>query len=200
MIWPAVPGADSSDDAPRPGDRPRPRRRGPRRGPPRRPHPTRGVAPRWRPRYGSGNGATWTCSGRPAPPGPSNLYGLMSTSPLGVAVIRALEDGDVAPAGRGPREPERQLVRLAARVDEVRDLERSRQRGDQALGVVEDGRVEVARVRLEQGLLASRRLDHPRMGVPDVGDVVHEVEVRAAVRVVEVARPRRGRSSAAAGS
>ena len=41
---------------------------------------TSGPSPRWAPRYGSGSGTTWTSSRFPAPPGPANLYGLISTS------------------------------------------------------------------------------------------------------------------------
>ena len=104
----------------------------------------------------------------------------------GVPVVRPLEDGHIAPAGRGPGQPESQLVRLTPRVDEVRHLERRREGRDQAIGVVEDGRVEVAGVGLEQRLLPGRRLDDAWMGVPDMRDVVHEVQVGAAVGVVEV--------------
>ena len=99
-----------------------------------------------------------------------------------VAVVRAFDDRDVAPAGRGPGEAQRQLVGLAARVDQVDDLETGRERGDEAVRVVEDRRVQVAGVGLEDGLLASRGLDHVRVGVPDVGDVVDEVEVLATRR------------------
>ena len=118
----------------------------------------------------------------------------------GVAVVRALEDDHVAATGRGPRQPEGQLVGLAPRVDEVGDLQRRREGGDQALGVVEHRRVEVSGVRLQQRLLPGRGLDDARMGVTDVGDVVDEVEVCAAVGVVEVRALARARSSAATGS
>ena len=42
----------------------------------------------------------------------------------GVAVVRALEDDHVAATGRGPRQPQGQLVGLAPGVDEVGDVER----------------------------------------------------------------------------
>ena len=110
-----------------------------------------------------------------------------------VAVVAALEDGHVAPAGRGPGHPQRQLVGLAPGVHEMDDLEARRQRRDQPVGVLEDRRVEVASVGLEERHLASGGLDDSRVRMADMGDVVDEVEVRPAVRVVQVGAGSRGR-------
>ena len=46
--------------------------------------------------------------------------------------------------------------------------------------------MEIARVRVEDAHLGGAGLDDPRMGVAHVGDVVHAVEIGAAVGVVEV--------------
>ena len=59
----------------------------------------------------------------PAPPGPVELVRADLDEPLGVAVVRHVDGRDVRPAGRGSRQAERELVRLAAGVDEEADLE-----------------------------------------------------------------------------
>ena len=57
--------------------------------------------------------------------------------------------------------------------------------GGEALGVVEDALVEVAAVHVERFGLALHRFDDVGMGVTDAGDVVVEVEVTAAVGVIQ---------------
>ena len=69
-------------------------------------------------------GATCTQSGAPCPPGPLNLYGTDVDQRGRVAVIRRIEHDDVARAGVGARQAERELVGLAPGVDEIADRER----------------------------------------------------------------------------
>ena len=54
----------------------------------------------------------------PTPPGPSNLYGLTSISEREVAVVGVVEHEHVARAGVRVRQPQREVVRLGAGVDE----------------------------------------------------------------------------------
>ena len=70
-----------------------------------------------------------------------------------VAVVAALEDRDVPPAGRGPSHPQGELVGLAARVHEVDHPEMGRQGRREPVRIVEDQWVEVTGVRLEDGFL-----------------------------------------------
>ena len=63
--------------------------------------------------------------------------------------------------------------------------ERSCVEGSEALGVVQDAFVEVAAVDVEGLGLSLHRLDDVGVGVADAGDVVVEVEIAAAVSVVQ---------------
>ena len=122
----------------------------------------------------------------PRPAGPVELVRADLDEPLGVAVVGDVDGRDAVPSRRRSRQPQGELVRLAAAVDEEADLEVVRQQRGQPLRVAQDQLVEVARVRVEDAHLGGAGLDDPRMGVADVGDVVHAVEVGPAVGVVEV--------------
>ena len=101
-------------------------------------------------------------------------------------MVGVVEHGDVTGAGVGAREPEREIVRLAAGVDEEDDAQRVGQRRGQAAGVADDRVVQVARVRVELRHLLGGRAHHARVGVPDVADVVDHVEVGPPVLGVQV--------------
>ena len=87
------------------------------------------------------------------------------------------------------RESQRELVRLARRVDEVADLERARHRREQPLRVRVEQIVQVARVRVQHAHLRRRRLDDARMTVADVRHVVVRVDVAAPFVVEQVLHP-----------
>jgi hypothetical protein len=83
----------------------------------------------------------------------------------------------------GPGQSQGQVVRLAAGVDEEDHAERVGKQSGKAAGVLDDRRVKIASVGVQDaGLLAQRGSD-ARMAVADVRHVVHEIEVPAPVRV-----------------
>src|SRR6185436_2344644 len=124
--------------------------------------------------------------GRALAAGPAELVRAHLDEPLGVAVVRAVDGGDIPPAGRGSCQAERQLVRLAPGVDEVADFEMVRQERGQPVGIAQHELVEIAGVRVQLPHLGGPGLDDPRVRVADVRDVVDAVEVGATVRVVQV--------------
>src|SRR4029077_15257632 len=97
-----------------------------------------------------------------------------------IPVIRGIEDDQVALARVRAREAQRQLVRLAAGVDEVADPQRLRRGPPQPFREAGQMLVEIARVRVQGAQLPGRRLDHARVTVADVGNVVVRVDVAAA--------------------
>ena len=101
-------------------------------------------------------------------------------------MVGVVEHEHVAPAGVGAREPQREVVRLAARVDEEDDAQRVRERGGEPPRVADEQVVQVPRVGVQPRHLRRGGGDHARMRVPDVADVVDEVEVGPPVLVVEV--------------
>ena len=104
----------------------------------------------------------------------------------GVAVVGVLEHDHVVAAGRRAREPQRELVRLAARVDEVADAERLRQQPRQPPRVAHGQVVQVAGVGVEERELLLHRAHHARVAVAHERHVVVDVEVGAPRVVVEV--------------
>ena len=125
----------------------------------------------------------------PRPPGPSNLYGLISMSVGGVAVVGVFEDDDVFAAGVGTGEAQGEFVGFAAGVDEIADAQGFRQKLREALGITVHVVVEVARVGVEQGDLLLHGANDARMAVADERHVVVNVEIGAAGVVVEELLP-----------
>jgi hypothetical protein len=107
----------------------------------------------------------------------------------GVSMVRAIDDDDIARVRVRPRQPQRQLVRLAARADEETHAQRFRQRCSQPLSVRGQVVVQVARVRVQHVGLPAQSIDHARMRVPHVRDVVHRIEVRLTFLIVEELLP-----------
>ena len=101
-------------------------------------------------------------------------------------VVGVVEHDHVLAAGVCRGEPQREVVGLRARVHEEAHVQRVRERRRQRPRVVDHRSVQVARVRVQLRHLPRAGLDHARVAVADVGDVVDEVEVGAAVGVVEV--------------
>ena len=104
----------------------------------------------------------------------------------GPAVVGALQRDDVLAAGVDARQLQRQVARLRTRVDEEHAVELGRQQLHQPLGVVGHRVVQKPRVGVQQPELARGGRRDPRMRMADDGDVVDHVQVRAAVRVVQV--------------
>ena len=107
----------------------------------------------------------------------------------GVAVIGVLEDNDVFAAGVSAREAKSEFVGFAARVQEITNFERRRQKHGKTLGVFEYVVVEIASVGVEQRQLFLGGSDDARMRMANKGDVVVHVEISAAGFVVEVLTP-----------
>ncbi|GBF31601.1 hypothetical protein MnTg04_01562 [bacterium MnTg04] len=103
----------------------------------------------------------------------------------GIAVIGMIENQQSAAPGRRARQPDRQLVCFAAAGNQVTDLERVRQQCRDSLRVFEDQRVQVAGVGIKPRHLPVDRLNHPRVTVTDMADVVDQVEPGAVSEVVE---------------
>ena len=64
-----------------------------------------------------------------------------------------------------------------------------RQKGQHSFRVVDVNVLKIARVGAEFGHLAGHRVDDVRMGVPDMGNVVVDVEILDTVGVVEKVPP-----------
>ena len=106
-----------------------------------------------------------------------------------VAVIGGVQHDDITAPGVCPRQSQRQLVGLAARIHEVAHPERRRQRRDQPLREHRQLVVQVARVRVKDEHLLGRGADDARMAVTDVRNVVVGIEVLASALVVEILHP-----------
>ena len=104
-------------------------------------------------------------------------------------MVRRLEHDHVLRARVRAREPQRELVRLARRVEQIADAERIGERGGEPLGVRVEQIVQVARVGIEHRHLPVRRGHHARMRVADVRHVVVRVEILAPLVIVEILPP-----------
>ena len=82
-------------------------------------------------------------------------------------------------------QPPGQVVGLAAGADEHADVQRTRQRGEQALGQLEDRLVEISGVRVDSRGLRANGFDDVRVRVADVGHVVVGIQVASAGGVVD---------------
>ena len=102
-----------------------------------------------------------------------------------VAVVGVVEHEHVATAGVGAREAQGQVVRLAAGVREEHHRQRIRQRVSQPPGVADERTVQVAGVGVQLAGLPRESSHDPRVCVPHVGHVVHQVEIAPPVLVEE---------------
>ena len=94
-------------------------------------------------------------------------------------------DDKAGAAGAGPRDAQGEVVGLAAGAGEHDVTDPGRQGGEQPFRVVEDGLVQIARVRVEDGSLSRHRFHDMRVAVSDRCDVIITVEIAIAGRVVE---------------
>ena len=101
-------------------------------------------------------------------------------------MVAVLEHEHVPAAGVGVRQPQREVVGLRARVDEHAHPQRVGHQLHQPARVLGDRGVQVAGVGVEPRHLPLPRLDHPRVAVADVADVVDEVEERPPAGVEQV--------------
>ena len=106
---------------------------------------------------------------------------------VGDAVICVLGHDRPAPPRHRRCDPPRDVVRLAARVDEHHRVEPGlgRHRGDQPFSELDQRFVQIAGVRVERPRLADNRLGDARMAVTDDGHVVVGVEQAGAVGLVQ---------------
>src|SRR5262245_2372543 len=91
---------------------------------------------------------------------------------VGVAVVRGFERDHVAPPRVSARQPQGQLIRLAARVDEEAHAQAVGQGGAQRRGVLIDQVVNVTSVGVERGRLAPGGLHDARVAMAHVRDVI----------------------------
>jgi hypothetical protein len=112
--------------------------------------------------------------------GPLELVRADLDEVVGVAVVPPVEGNDIVASGDRARHAQRQLVGLAARIDEIDDAERVRQRRSEPFRVVEDRGVQVPGVGVEHPRLVGQRRDHARVGMTDMAHVVHSIDVLTA--------------------
>ena len=105
----------------------------------------------------------------------------------GHSVVRMLRDDRAVASGDAGRDPPRDVIRLASRIDEHHGVEPGlrRHRGEQALRELDERLVDVTRMRVQRTRLAYDRLCHARMGMADDRHVVVRVEQTPAVDVDE---------------
>lgn len=103
----------------------------------------------------------------------------------GHAVVGKARDDQPLCAGVGARDAHRQVVGLAAGAGEHGMAQRVRHGGQQALRVIQDALVQVARVRVELRRLAGNGLHHLWMAMADRCHIVIRIEVALAVGVVK---------------
>ena len=96
--------------------------------------------------------------------------------------VSVLMGNKVCSSGSCPRESHRELVSLGARIHEVHDRQRVRERPGEPFGVRGQLRVVVPRVSAQLPALLPLGLDDMRMRVSAVRDVVHAVDVHSSVR------------------
>ena len=102
-------------------------------------------------------------------------------------MVGVVHDDDLAAAGVGAGEPQRQIVGLGPGAHEITDRQRIGQGGREARDILGQIVVKVAGVGVEElPSGAGRRHDHAGVAVAHVADVVDQVEVAAAVVVKEV--------------
>ncbi|MCY1425730.1 hypothetical protein D9M71_415250 [compost metagenome] len=101
----------------------------------------------------------------------------------GVAVVVVVTDDHPRGAGGEARHAQRHLVGFAASAGEHHAVQRLGEGRGEALGVVHDALVEIARVDVQRRRLFGHGRHHPRMAVADAGDVVVDVQVALAIRV-----------------
>ncbi len=101
-------------------------------------------------------------------------------------MIGGVQHDDVAAPRVGAGQAQRELVRLAARADEVADAQRLRQGRAQALGVARQRVVQVAGVGVEDRHLALAGAHDARVGVADMRHVVDAVEIGPPVHIEEL--------------
>ena len=105
------------------------------------------------------------------------------------AVVGALGRDHVVAAGVGARQPQRQVVRLAAGADQEHPLERRRQQLHQPLGEARHALVQESRVGVQQAQRPRRGGGHGRVAVAEHGHVVDHVQVRPPVGVEQAVAP-----------
>ena len=103
-----------------------------------------------------------------------------------VSVIGAIDHEHIVGSGRGSGKPERQFIGFGSRVDEVADVQTIRQRAAEPGGIVRDILMEISGVRVQDSRLGGDGLHHMRMTMPDMTDIVHEIEIRPAIRGEQV--------------
>src|SRR6266567_2505482 len=106
-----------------------------------------------------------------------------------VAVIRGIDYDHVFLPGVCTRKPQRQFICLAAGAHKETHAQRCWQKRAQALGVAHKVLVQVTRVGVEYRHLFLCCLDHARMAMTNVSNVVNRVQVGASVLVVQVLHP-----------
>ena len=106
-----------------------------------------------------------------------------------VAVIRVFEDDNVFPIGVGTSQAKGEFVGFAAGVEEVADLQRRGQKRGETFGVAEDVVVQITGIGVEESKLLLRSGDNARVSMADKWDVVVDVEISAAIFVVEILTP-----------
>ena len=104
-------------------------------------------------------------------------------------MVRLEQRHDVAAAGRGERDAQRQVDGLGARVHEEHGVERLGQHRREPLGELDDRAVVEPRVRVERAQLLRDGVREPRMPVAQRRDVVDHVEVHAPVGADQVLAP-----------
>jgi hypothetical protein len=100
-------------------------------------------------------------------------------------VISAVEYERVLATGMRAGEAQREIVGLAPRVHKEADFEWSGKLGRQALGIVHDVGMEVARVRVQHRDLILGGADNAWMAMAHVADVVDHVQIRTRFDIVE---------------
>lgn len=103
-----------------------------------------------------------------------------------IAVIRAIDDEQIAPSGVGAGQTQGEIVGFTAGVDKKADAERIGQGGRKPCGIGDEMGMQVAGVGVEDGLLLPGGLDDERMAMADVGDIVDTVKVHLSVVVVKI--------------
>ena len=108
---------------------------------------------------------------------------------VGVAVVSVFEDEDIVAAGVCASNAQSEFVGFAAGIDEVADAERRGKKSREALGVTIGVVVEIARVGVQDSELVLHSANDARMRVTDEGNIVVDIEERAAGVVEEILFP-----------
>ena len=105
------------------------------------------------------------------------------------AVVGLPHRHHVRPPGRDERQPQRQIDRLRARVDQENGVQRRRQQPGQPLGELGHRGVVEPRVRVQPPQLPRHRRFQPRVRVPEHAHVVDHVQVHPPVGPGQVLPP-----------